>query len=447
MGNNRSKDQLVSELDNAILDCNKHVENLELALDITEDQEHLLSELTKCRSSLSLCQHYSSVLQTRFRLSGSAIRETSLVELQKMISSLEEKVKSKEVDGRRNWKQLEGDLWRLERWLEHAGGTLAQLLRNGVPGSIEQLEEVIQDHREFLLDLDSHKSVAMSINVVGCHLAEHTPTQSKAEAMRRRLAAVNEKWDHVCEQATLWQTRLQTALLENGEFHQTIQELLQWLEATTATIKEAEPVDLSGSKTVLQTKYNKFLELQKDLQRCEPRVVSLQEAADQLELQADSPACKQVKKKLAILSRSLRGLIQVCGIYLTNLARTLGLPPPPQDGSLYDSTTLLYEGATMIPPLTDRLIADESPEQAIAAPKPRPAEQSDDINTGVLSRSYRFLGRVVRAAVPIQALMLLLLGVSSIVPLDQDELICSLQNNLQRSLEPMLQWSNGPPPI
>ena len=174
-----------------------------------------------------------------------------------------------------------------------------------MPQSIEQLEEVIQDHREFLLDLDSHKSVAMSINVVGCHLAEHSPTQSKADGMRQRLADINEKWDAVCEQATLWQTRLQTALLEvilqsssqvsilticvqNGEFHQTILELQQWLDATTATIREAEPVDLRVARAVLHAKYHKFLELLKDLHRCEPRVVSLQEAADQLELQVTS---------------------------------------------------------------------------------------------------------------------------------------------------------------
>ena len=54
----------------------------------------------------------------------------------------------------------------------------------------------------------------MSINVIGSHLAEHSPTQTKAEGMRQRLALVNDKWDNVCEQATLWQTRLQTALLE-----------------------------------------------------------------------------------------------------------------------------------------------------------------------------------------------------------------------------------------
>lgn len=248
-------------------------------------------------------------------------------------------------------------MWRLEHWLEHSSATLSQLLRAGVPTSIEQLEEVIQDHREFLLDLDSHKSVAMSINVVGSHLAEHSPTESKAEGMRQRLADINQSWDGVCEQATLWQTRLQTALLENGEFHQTILELQQWLDSTTATIREAEPVDLRVSRAELEGKYNKFLELLRDLHRCEPRVVSLQEAADQLELQSDSSTCNQVKRKLLLLSRSLRGLIQVCSLYLTSLARTLGLPPPPETVShsaLTDSRRSLLDcPETGLPPLTD----------------------------------------------------------------------------------------------
>ena len=102
----------------------------------------------------------------------------------------------------------------MEQWLEHADRQLTHQLHQGVPTSIEQLEEVIQDHREFLLNLDSHKSVAMSINVVGSHLADHSPTKTKAEAMNNRLAGINDKWDNVCEQATLWQTRLQAALLQ-----------------------------------------------------------------------------------------------------------------------------------------------------------------------------------------------------------------------------------------
>jgi len=481
----KSEDELLSILERSISECKHDIENLETSLDITEDYQHLLLELSKCKASLELCQHYNQELSTRFkeqkyvgevknlndcvldlesRVSqksggteedksvGAAGRQQTSLNLPRPQRGEEPEDKSGSVSPgatcplcrRRNWKQLEADLWRLEKWLNHAHASLQQLLNQGVPTSIEELEDVIQDHREFLLDLDSHKSVAMSINVVGCHLADHTGTPSKAESMRERLAQVNVQWDSVCEQAALWQTRLQTALLENGEFHNTIQELQTWLDATTARVKEAEPVDLSVSRAVLQAKYTQFLELQKDLQRCEPRIVSLQEAADQLELQADSQACKQVKKKLAMLSRSLRGLIQVCGIYLSNLARTLGLPPPPQapEGALFDSALNL----TVLPPLTEQLMdVQTSADQLPSAHKQQ--QSGDDLNKGVLSRSYKFLGRVVKAAVPIQALMLLLLGVSSIVPLDQDELICSLQNNLQRSLEPMLQWSNGPPPI
>jgi nesprin-1 len=282
--------------------------------------------------------------------------------------------------------------------------------------------------------------MALSINVIGSHLAEHSSDEEKADRLVARLAKVNNDWDSVCEKATDWQTRLQKALLENSEFHATIDELLGWLEKTRTIVEEAEPIDLTQDKEVLLDKYNKFLDLKKDLHRCEPRVVSLQEAADQLEMQADATTCREVKIKLNRLSQSLKGLIQVCGIYCCNLARALDLPVLPGE-SLEAST--LYETARVLPALTQQLLEGRS----TRIPRSSDDASEDDLNRGVLSRSYRFLGRVVRAALPIQALMLLLLGVSSIVPLERDELICTLQNNLQRSLEPMLRWSNGPPPI
>ena len=129
-------------------------------------------------------------------------------------------------------------------------------------------------------------------------------------------------------------------------------------------------MNLTVARPALQAKYNKFLELHKDLQRCEPRVVSLQEAADQLELQAESPACRQVRQaagrytgtvptlqvkvKLAVLSRSLACLVQVCGLYLASLAARLDLPPPDLGRApLHDSQFELSDSG--LPTLTDRV--------------------------------------------------------------------------------------------
>lgn len=113
----------------------------------------------------------------------------------------------------RNWQQLDNDLWRLEQWVQYAAAKL-RTRAVSIPSDMEGLEDAIQDLRELLLDLDSHKSIVTSLNIVGEHLADHAPDGGKARDLRQRLAGLNTLWDNVCQHAAQWQDALQSALME-----------------------------------------------------------------------------------------------------------------------------------------------------------------------------------------------------------------------------------------
>lgn len=164
------------------------------------------------------------------------------------------------ICSRRNWAQLDNDLWRLEKWLEFAEGTQSE--QYSPPSDIEQLEDVIQDHKEFLLDLDSHKSIVVSLNIVGLHLddehSEEIELQKRRKELKKRLARANVKWEKVCKAADKWQSSLKTTLMENSQFYLIIDEFLSWIEKTESAIRASEPIDLSEDSNLLRLKYQKF---------------------------------------------------------------------------------------------------------------------------------------------------------------------------------------------
>jgi len=129
---------------------------------------------------------------------------------------------------------------------------------------------------------------------------------------------------HCWRDFILYGLRMTSKYFQNAEFHNTVEELTSWLDSTTSSIRSSEPVDLSAERQLLTAKRDKFVTLRADLERCEPRVVSLQEAADQLESQTDDQdRCKEVKEKLSLLSQKLRLLMNVCDVYSRRLERAL----------------------------------------------------------------------------------------------------------------------------
>jgi hypothetical protein len=73
---------------------------------------------------------------------------------------------------------------------------------------------------------------------------------------------------------------------------------------------------------------------------------------------------------------------------------------------------------------------------------------SDEDNRSSLNPSWSsLLYRGVRIVLPIHALMLLALGISSIAEFDAVySVACTVQNTVKHSFEPLLSWPNGPPP-
>ncbi|KAK9711351.1 Nuclear envelope localization domain [Popillia japonica] len=455
------------QLKTALTETNIHVSNLKDAIERNIPQQYspelaglgrkIAKILTACQSSIEQIGHLHNLLIDECQASDEEAKTEEVEALMNEFAVLNEIAKKREgeireiseagrllcpICAQRNWNQLENDLWRLDKWLQAAEGL--QSTQHSPPVHIEVLEDVIQDHKQFLLELDSHRSILRSLNIVGTHLIEHSEDTAQAGLFTTRLEDSNKRWNSICQNATTWEVALQKALIDNHQFHTLILDLVAWLSKTEKRIKETEPVDLGVDVEILESQYYRFKEIRTELERCEPRVVSLHEASKALFKNQEIPERFKLKySQLSELRLKLQSLIKLTGIYILKLGSVLD-PNEINSPLVSASSTFGRSLQSMNYDLQDQ-----------ASATPGPETSHGDKNTGVgttdedehsprpLRRGYR----VLRASLVIQALLLLTLALASLYPYSEDDSSCSLVTNFANSLTPMLRYPDGPPPV
>ncbi|KRT78411.1 hypothetical protein AMK59_8619, partial [Oryctes borbonicus] len=463
-----AKDAYILQLTTALNEANIHLTNLRDSVDKNIPQQYSpeLSSLGRkiakisasCQSSIEQVDHLHNLLLDECEASDEEAKTEEVEMLVNEFRLLNESAKKREEEirgiseagrllcpicAKRNWNQLENDLWRLDKWLQAAEGL--QSTQHSPPVHIELLEDIIQDHKQFLLELDSHRSILRSLNIVGTHLIEHSEDTKQASLFTTRLEESNKRWDVICQNATSWEVSLQKALLDNQPFHSLILDLVAWLSKTEKRIKDTEPVDLGVDVDILDSQYYRFKEIRKELERCEPRVVSLHETAKALFKNQEIPERFKLKySQLSELRLKLQSLIKLTGIYILKLGSVLGKDPNEISSPLVSPpSTFGTSLQTMNYDLQDQARATPGPDVSHGEKNTGGGTTDEDADSPKpRKKSYRIL----RASLVMQAL-LLALTFALLYPYAEDDNSCSLVMNFANSLTPMLRYPDGPPPV
>uniref|UniRef100_A0A147BH34 Putative microtubule-actin cross-linking factor 1 n=1 Tax=Ixodes ricinus TaxID=34613 RepID=A0A147BH34_IXORI len=305
---------------------------------------------------------------------------------------------------------VEQGLAELETWLDSACSRLEPIQ---VPDDLEQLSPLIASHREFLAECHRKK-----------FLLDWLQAQDiKDSRLRKRLQIASAKWDKICEDAWTFQEQLRAALLRCPQYGNALSQLYSWMLATRNWLRTPEQGDGLPPR-LLAARYRQILVLQQQLILFVPRLEALREvqALGPLDDGASGDGTQRQKRKTRDANEVLallRSLLALCALRLTSLRQDLS------------------RAGVALPLL--------GPEEVVSST----LQDETTSGTGLMSARpwTAFWGRVARAALPIQLLLLVLLGAASLLPMSEQDFSCVLTNNFARSLDPMLRYPQGPPPI
>nr|XP_020142857.1 nesprin-1 isoform X3 [Microcebus murinus] len=356
------------------------------------------------------------------------------------------------------WQQFNADLSNIWAWLGDTEEELERLRRLELSTDIQTIERQIQKLKELQKAVDHRKAIILSINLCSPEFTQADSEESRD--LQDRLSQMNGRWDRVCCLLEEWRGLLQDALMQCQDFHEVSHGLLLMLENIDRRKNEIVPVDSNLDAEILQDHHRQLVQIRRELLESQLKVTSLQDMSCQLLVNAEGTDCLEAKEKVHVIGNRLKLLLKEVSRHIKDLEKLLDMSSSQQDLSSWSSADELDTSGS-VSPASGRSTPNrqKTPRGKCSLPQPGPSVSSphsrstkggsdSSLSEPQPARSGRaFLLRVLRAALPLQLLLLLLIGLACLVPMSEEDYSCALSNNFARSFHPMLRYTNGPPPL
>ncbi|XP_061480140.1 nesprin-1 isoform X3 [Rhineura floridana] len=369
---------------------------------------------------------------------------------------------SKELRMKQNlqqWQQFSSDLNNVWDWLGETEEELEQLRCLDLSTDIQTIELRIKKLKELQKAVDNRKAIILSINLCSSEFMQSDSEENKK--LQERLSQMNMRWDHVCTLLEEWRCSLQNALMQCQDFHEMSHGLLLWLENIDRRKNEIVPVNPNLDSDTLQDHHRLLMQIRRELLESQLKVASLQDMSCQLLVNAEGKDCLEAKEKVHVIGNRLKMLLKEVTHHIKDLEKILDISSSQLDLSSWSSADELDTSGSLSPvsgrstPSRQRTPRGKcnvsQPGPSVSSPHSRSTRDGSDSSHSEVQLVRRqqqcFFLRVLRAALPLQLLLLFLIGLTCLVPMTEEDYSCALSNNFARSFHPMLRYTNGPPPL
>ncbi|KAM6273721.1 nesprin-2-like [Porphyrio hochstetteri] len=370
---------------------------------------------------------------------GAGDKQPGIVDGWELIQAQDLRNKFRMKQQLQQWQQLNSDLSEVSAWLGKTEQELKELQKVKPPTSMKALGQKVKKLKDMLKAFDNYKTVMLSINLSSKGFQKADSTEVKE--LQNKLQKVNLQWEEETRALDNWRKGLQQALLHCKDFQDQTQKLILWLARADSRRNKAQITDPTADLNTILECQRALMQLEKELLFQQLKVYSLEELTAYLLIQSDGEYI-EANEMVHVIGRKLRELIEQVSQDLKAIQENLDtrecrLVPGDLGSRVYNPVK------TKSSPAVKKIHIKRT---SVGRNSSSTRDESHLQPIQAVSHPPSFFHRVVRAALPFQFILLLLL-LACTVPFCEEAYSCTKANNFARSFHAMLQYTNGPPPV